>query len=174
MRDILDNIGNDYHFFKSGLNVPLCAYFTSRSVRSAPVFVSFNLKCRGRIGAVGYLLGSVIFSSKLLMYRSCGMHIFTRQYSRCTNWALYPAQQNSDIMLFGGIFVHGITILFPPSRNLQPKSCCCCNLLCSVARFAGGCHSIRHYRSGSWVHQILHLCICRQAIIYREPGTIAV
>ncbi|KJA18348.1 hypothetical protein HYPSUDRAFT_191052 [Hypholoma sublateritium FD-334 SS-4] len=45
VRDILDNIVSDYHFFKSGLNVPLLAYFTSR------------------IAAVGYLLGSVIFTS---------------------------------------------------------------------------------------------------------------
>ncbi|KJA22769.1 hypothetical protein HYPSUDRAFT_638112 [Hypholoma sublateritium FD-334 SS-4] len=45
VRDILDNIVSDYRFLKEGLNVPLFAYFTSR------------------VGVMGYLLGSVIFSS---------------------------------------------------------------------------------------------------------------
>ncbi|KJA22770.1 hypothetical protein HYPSUDRAFT_185831 [Hypholoma sublateritium FD-334 SS-4] len=45
VQDILANAAGDYLFLKSGLNVPLCAYFTSR------------------IGAVGYLLVSVIYST---------------------------------------------------------------------------------------------------------------
>ncbi|KJA22777.1 hypothetical protein HYPSUDRAFT_638281 [Hypholoma sublateritium FD-334 SS-4] len=51
-QDIVANAANDYRYLKSGLNVPLCAYFASR------------------IRVLGYLLGSVVYTNKLFEYRS--------------------------------------------------------------------------------------------------------
>ena len=65
----MTNIVNDYRFLKSGLNIPLCVYFASRSVKIAPfVFVSSNVEWQARIATLGYLLLSVIFSSKTSTY----------------------------------------------------------------------------------------------------------
>ncbi|KJA19547.1 hypothetical protein HYPSUDRAFT_44096 [Hypholoma sublateritium FD-334 SS-4] len=50
VQDILANVSSDYHILKLGLNVPFCAYFASR------------------ISVIGYLLGSVIYSSELFEY----------------------------------------------------------------------------------------------------------
>lgn len=125
---------------------------------------------------MGYLLGSVIFSSKLCIHCSVGISIFIQQHSRCTDWELCPFRENSGIMVSSGIFIYGLTVLSPTSRGLQPKSSCCRNFLRAMARSSGrvNCHSIQYQGSGSWTDQILHRCIRRRGSICRAADTIAI
>ncbi len=74
----MDNIVTDYDFLKSGLNIPLLAYFTARFVKGALLVIdSVNLNNKQELGPWDT---SLVQCSFLVGYPSAywDMHIFTR------------------------------------------------------------------------------------------------